>query len=301
MTKPRAMITWFLLPAMALVLGVFVYPIGHTAYLSFTNAASFTRPASEFVGFGNYLELLRTPLFVRSFVNVAVLWSVGGVFTFLFAFLFTALLGTGVRFKSFWRAVIYLPNIINVVALVAMWTQYIYHPRYGLFTKLFSALGLERLAKVPWTAPDMLLWSLLIAFTWGAIGFYTLIILAGAERIPGELYEAARLEGAGVLRTFTDITLPLLKDVMRVVLVLWSINVINLFAFPRVFSPLGQTANTYTPSIYMYDLAFGGRASGAQAVLQVGKAAAAGVMLLALVLIVAALIGWLFGKDRHEY
>lgn len=299
--NPKRMILSFLAPTVILLLLIFLYPIIYTSYLSFTNAVSFSQTPESFRGMRNYLELLRTPLFLRSFRNIALIWLVGGASTFFLAFLFTALLNAGIRFKGFWRAVIYLPNIINVVALVAMWTQYIYNPRYGLLHTVFEKLGLQTLADIPWTSPGMLLWSMLIAFTWGAIGFNTLIILAGAERIPAELYEAARLEGAGLARSFISITVPLLRDVLRVAVTLWSINIINLFAFPKVFSPLGQTVNTYTPSIYMYELAFGGGGPSASGALQVGKAAAASVMLLLLVIVIAAVIGRMFGREQAEY
>lgn len=295
--KPLTLIL-FLTPALLLFVLMFVYPLLQTGYLSFFRVESFTAAPTEFRGFDNYLELLHTPLFQKATGNVVLVWLVGGLAVFLSAFVFTAALASGVRFKAFFRAVIYFPNIINAVAMVTMWTQYIYQPQYGLFKKLFTWLGLDSLAQIAWTQPDTIFWAMLIAYAWGSIGWFTLLLLAGAERIPAELYEAAKLEGAHVGQNFLYITLPLLKDVLRVAFTMWSITVFNLFVFPRLFSPISQDAATSTPTTYLYALAFGGNSSSP---LEIGKAAAAALMILLVVLVVSGLISRLMGKNQLQY
>lgn len=295
MKPSKRVIGLFMAPAVLAYLLIFLYPTLRTIYLSFFKMPGFGTEMT-FRGFKNYFELLRTPLFVESLFNIFKIWSIGGIAIFFLAFLFTALLTSGIRGKNFFRAVIYLPNIISVVAVTTMWTQYIYQPRYGLFKTLFQLLGLESLVKIQWTSQDMLFRSMLIAYVWGAVGWFLLIILAGVERIPNDFYEAAKLDGATMFQSFFLITLPLLRDVLKVSLVMWSITVINLFAFPKTFTPVAQQRATYTPAIYLYELAFGVRGKHA-----LGKAAAVGVGLLILVLVVSALISWLFKKERVEY
>jgi ABC-type sugar transport system permease subunit len=300
MKPSKQMIVLFLAPALLFYFVIFFYPTLHTIYLSFLGVSSFLGSDAVFRGLRNYTELFRTPLFQESFGNIAKIWLLGGLGIFGLAFLFTVLLTSGIRGKSFFRAVIYLPNIISVVALTTMWTQYIYSPRFGLFKSLFEALGLKALAEFQWTTPDHLFPSMLIAYVWGGVGWFMLIILAGVERIPFDLYEAARLDGAGLAQTFFQITLPLLRDVIRITVVMWSITVINLFAFPRTFTPVVQQTQTYTPAIYLYDLAFGANVQSTAAT-DIGKAAAAAVSLLILVIIAAALINWLIKRDALEY
>jgi len=300
MKPSKRMIVLFLAPALLFYFVIFFYPTLHTIYLSFLDVSSFLGSDAVFRGLRNYTELFRTPLFQESFSNISKIWLLGGLAIFGLAFFFTVLLTSGIRGKSFFRAVIYLPNIISVVALTTMWTQYIYSPRFGLFKSLFEALGLKTFAAFQWTTPDHLFAAMLIAYVWGGVGWFMLIILAGVERIPFDLYEAARLDGAGLGQMFFSITLPLLRDVVRITVVMWSITVINLFAFPRTFTPVVQQTQTYTPAIYLYDLAFGANVQSTAAT-DIGKAAAAAVSLLILVIIAAGLINWVIKRDALEY
>jgi ABC-type sugar transport system permease subunit len=289
MKPSRRMIFSFLAPALLAYIAIFLYPTVRTVYMSFFRVSGFVGADMHFRGIDNYKELYHTPLFRDSFVNIFRLWFIGGIAIFALAFLFMVLLTSGIRGKKFFRAIIYLPNLIPVVAMTAMWTQYIYDRRYGFFTVFFDALGLDGLAKTQWTSFDMIFWSMLIAFVWGGVGWYMLILLAGVERIPDTYYEAAKLDGANLFQMFYQITLPLLRDVIRVALIMWSIGVINLFAFPKTFTPVNVPKETMTPAVYLYQLAFGQGSQGGSG-LQVGKAAAIAVCLLGMVLIASGAI-----------
>ncbi len=302
MKPSKRMIIMFLTPAILAYVFIFLYPTLRTVYISFFEVSKFTGGDMHYRGLDNYRELYHTRLFRESFINVFRIWSVGGIAVFGFAFLFTILLTSGIRGKKFFRAIIYLPNLIPVVAMATMWTQYIYNRRYGFFTTFFKTIGLDEMAKIQWTSFDMIFWSMLIAYVWGAIGWYMLILLAGVERIPNDYYEAAKLDGANLLQMFYRITLPLLRDVLRVALVMWSIGVVNLFAFPRAFTPVTIPNEIMTPANYLYQLAFGMESgSTAGSGLQVGKAAAIAVCLLGTVLIVSGIINRLLHQRALEY
>jgi len=302
MKASKRILILFLTPAVLAYVFIYLYPTLQTAYFSFFEVTQFAGAELEFRGLKNYTQLLATPLFVESFEVILKWWLIGGAALFGAAFFFTLLFMTGIRFKRFWRAVLYGPNIINVVAMTTMWAQYIYSPRYGLLKSFFEAVGLHSLASIQWTSMNMLLRSVLIAYIWGSIGYFFLIINSGVERIPVDLFEAARIDGASTLQSFFHITLPLLRDVLRVTTVMWSITAINMFAFPKTFTPVIQPRVTTTPAIYLYQLAFGtsieGGASGGHAI---GKAAAAAVMLLILVIIVSALVSQLLKERDVEY
>lgn len=302
MKASRRMILLFLMPALVTYVVIFLYPTVQTIIFSFFRLSNFSGADMEFRGLKNYTEVVRAPMFQTSLLNIAKIWAFGGLGVFGMAVFFTILLTSGIRGKKFFRAIIYLPNLISVVAMTTMWTQYIYDRRYGLFATFFKAVGLPQLAKIQWTTLDMLFWSMLIAYVWGAIGWFMLFLLAGVERIPNDYYEAARLDGATMFQSFFKITLPLIRDVFRVALVMWSITVINAFAFQRTFTPVAMQPPTYTPAIYMYELAFGiGSASGGGENLQLGKAAAVGVGLLLMVLLAYAILNRLFKQSDLEY
>jgi ABC-type sugar transport system permease subunit len=300
----RKMIFVFLAPAMVAYMFVSIYPVIHSTILSFFEVSAWSGSGMKFVRFNNFIELFQNPVFINSFGKIGIVWLLGGIGVFGSAFVFSALLTSGIKGKSFFRAVIYLPNLIPVVAAAAMWTQYTFSMRFGLLKNVFSTLGLESLANIEWTSHAVIFWAMLIAFVWGGIGFFLLILLAGVERVPVELLEAAKLDGASVIQTFVQITLPLLRDVIRVAVVMWSITVLNLFSFPRAF------AMTYpevtTPAIYLYQLAFGqaggsSGGAGANGVVYVGKAAAAGVILTIIVILVYGLLNVVFKEEKLEY
>lgn len=302
MKASKRMLILFLTPAILAYVFIYLYPTVQTVYFSFFRVTQFAGAEPAFRGLKNYSDLIATPLFVESFEVILKWWLIGGAALFAGAFLFTILFMTGIRFKGFWRAVLYGPNIINVVAMTTMWAQYIYSPRYGLLKSLFEAVGVHSLASIQWTAMDNLFWSVLIAYVWGSIGYFFLIVQSGVERIPVDLFEAARIDGANTLQSFFRITLPLLRDVLRVTTVMWSITAINMFAFPKTFTPVKQPRVTTTPAIYLYQLAFGtsteGGAAGGHAI---GKAAAAAVMLLVLIIVVSALISQVLKERGVEY
>lgn len=298
------MILSFLIPAVVAYLIVSIYPVIHSTYLSFFEVQSWTEKDPTFVGLANFISLLQNQVFIQSFGHIGIIWLLGGAGVFGAAFAFSALLTSGIKGKSFFRAAIYLPNLIPVVAAAAMWTQYIFSSRFGLAKSVFSALGLESLANIEWTSHGIIFWAMLIAYVWGGIGFFLLIILAGVERIPTDLTDAAKIDGASMFQTFTKITLPLLRDVIKVAVVMWSITVLNLFAYPMGFAQTYTELNT--PAIYLYRVAFGmsgggSSGSGASGVVYVGMAAAAGVILTIIAVLVYALLNMAFKEEKLEY
>lgn len=290
----------FLAPAVLLYFLIYAYPLVRTIYLSFFRVDDLAGTELTFRGLKQYKELIYTPLFQTSFKNIFLIWFVGGIALFALVFLFAMLLNSGIKGKKFFRAIIYLPNLIPAVAIVALWTQYIYHPRFGFWKTFFESLGLENIAKIQWNSLDLIFWGMLIAYVWGGVGWTLIIILAGMERIPTELYEVSRLDGASAVQQFRHITLPLLRDVLRVTFIFWSIGQINLFTFPKLWTPVTPVEGTYTPAVYLFQISFGSRHE-ASGVSDVGKGAAIAVMLLALVMIFSFVVNRLFKQEELEF
>ena len=138
MKKNKTMIVVFLTPAVLLFLGIFLYPIIRTVIMSFFKIDGVTDSMDlwKFVGFGNYTKLMSTSLFKTSFFNLFRIWLIGGLVVMSLSLLFAVILTSGIRGKKFFRAIIYMPNIVSAVALATMWLQYVYSPRYGLL-KIF--------------------------------------------------------------------------------------------------------------------------------------------------------------------
>ena len=136
------------------------------------------------------------------------IWFVGGILTLTIALLFAVILTSGIRFKKFFRAAIYLPNVISAVALATMWIQYVYNQDYGLLNAMLEMVGLDG---VRWLGTDMKFWAMLFAFVFRRGWLLYAHFISGIERIPQDLYEAATIDGANKIQQFFKITLPLLK------------------------------------------------------------------------------------------
>lgn len=291
----RRMVVAFLAPALILYLGLLVLPALQAFYLSLFETSGFgDRPA--WVGLDNYRRLLSDPIFLRSLRNMLLIMLVGGLATFALAFTFTMLLNSGLRGKKLFRALIFLPNIIAVVAITTFWS-FVFMPRYGLLTSVLKALGLRSLASVSWTAPENVFFAMMVGLVWISAGFYTILVLAGADKVPTDMYEAARLEGASTFQMFRLITLPMIWDVILITLVLWSIHAIKIVEFPYAFGGPNIDQNLYTPAIYLYIMGFGQR----QPVYALGYATAIGVVLFVLTLVTIVLLRLVFRRERVEY
>lgn len=167
--------------------------------------------------------------FISSMKNMVMIWLVGGIITMCLSMLMAVILTSGIRGAKFFKAAIYMPNIISAVALATMWIQYVFNYDYGLLNQIVKAFGGEN---VRWLGTDLIFWAMMIAFIFGSVGYYMLIFISGIEGIPQDLYEAATIDGANILDRFFQITLPLLKGVIRTCVTFWSINATTFFAGP---------------------------------------------------------------------
>lgn len=291
----------FLAPAVICFSLMFLYPVLVTIGMSLCSLDSIAAPVStwKFVGLENFRTLFSTRIFMVSLKNISLIWLFGGIFSLFFATLFAVILTSGVKLKGFWRSVIYLPNVISGVAMGTMWVQYVYSSKFGLLKNVFTALGLERLAKIQWTDPRHIFMSMTIAFAFGVVGYFMLMLIAGIERIPASYHESAMLDGAGVFRRFFCITLPLLKDVIKSVLTLWTVTVVGFFIWTQVFTPYDMAEGTVTPMVYMYRLVFGG--GQGQVTLNIGAGAAIGVLLALIVVGVFSAINICLKDSKLEF
>lgn len=288
------MIIGFLVPALIFFFATFVYPIIRTVIMSFYKIENITSSMGEwtFSGIDNYVKLINTPLFITSLTNLLKIWLFGGIIVMSLALLFAVILTSGIRFKKFFRAVIYLPNVVSAVALAVMWQQFVYSNQYGLLKPIADALGFQ------WLDTDHLFLSLLIAYCFGMVGYHMLIFLSGIESIGSQYYEASTIDGANKIRQFTHITLPLLKGCFKTNITMWSISSAGFFLWSQLFSMVTTNTSVITPMVYLYMQTFG--AGNTVTERNAGLGAAIGIILALFVVIVFTLVNKLLKNDDLE-
>ena len=297
MKKSKSMIALFILPCALCLLLMFLYPVVRTVIMSFFQVESLTSAVSSwsFYGLGNYIKIFNSNSFLISMSNMLLIWLVGGVITLALSMLIAVVLTSGIRGGKFFRAAIYLPNIVSAVALATMWVQYVFNYDYGLLNNIVTMLGFD---KIKWLGSDSKFWAMMAAFIFGSVGYYMLIYISGIEGIPKDLYEAATLDGANKVKQFTLITLPLLKGIIKTSITFWSINATTFFLWSKMFSPVQTEESTIVPVIYLYDIVFGGKGITQR---DAGAGAAVGVVLTLLIIVIYGVMNLLLKKSDLEY
>jgi ABC-type sugar transport system permease subunit len=295
MKMSKRMVVFFLLPAGIIYLLFFLLPTGIALYFSLFDWSGLGEDMN-FIGIKNFVQLFSDQVFLLSLRNTLMILVVGLLIIFPLTFLLSVLINSGIKGKKFFRTMIFLPNVISTVALTTMWA-FIYNPKFGLINNFFSILGLKALSKTLWLSSDMIFGSMLVAIIWLNVGFQLVLILAGMDKIPFEYYEAAQLEGANQWQIFSNITVPLLWDVISIAVVLWSISALKMFEFPYSFSGAYPPNNIWTIGINLYVMGFGKR----EPIYRLGYATAMGVVLLFIVIIVVLVLRRLMRREIYQY
>ncbi len=292
--KNRGMIIAFVTPALLFFVATFVYPIIRTTMMSFFVIDNVTASMNQwkFTGFSNYVKLLTTPMFGTACINLLKIWCYGGIIVMTLALLFAVILSSGIKGKKFFRAVIYLPNIVSAVALAIMWQQYIFNNNYGLLKPIADLFGFQ------WLDMDHKFLSLLIAYCFGMVGYHMLIFLSGIESIGTQYFEASTIDGANKIDQFRYITLPLLKGCFKTNITMWSISSAGFFLWSQLFSMVTTDTTVITPMVYLYMQTFGSGNTVTER--NAGLGAAIGILLAIFVVIVFWVCNGLFKNDDLE-
>lgn len=300
MKQNKKMIICFLTPALISFAAAFLYPICRTVIMSLFKVESVSDSVGlwEFVGFSNFTALAETKIFQVAMLNMLKIWLIGGILVLTVALLFAGILTSGIAGKNIYRAIIYIPNIINAVAMSTMWINYVYNKRFGLLHNFFTWIGADGLAKLDYMNGSLKFVSLLIAFCFGSVGYFMLIFMSGIEQIPGDVFEAATIDGAGKMKQFFTITCPLLKGTFKTCLTFWTVSVVGFFVWSQMWSaPLASEMSTITPFVYMYNVTFGTMGNAER---NGGLGAAVGVVMALVVLVVFFVVSRLVKDDDLE-
>ncbi|MEU5093501.1 sugar ABC transporter permease [Streptomyces sp. NPDC020996] len=284
---------WLFTSPFLIGLIVFVYvPIGWSVYLSFFEAR-FTVTPSDFVGLGNYREILTNGGFTGSLVTFTVFAAFIVPTTWALS-LGLALLVNRLRFmRAFYRSVFFLPTACSYVAASLIWKMSLFSGvRFGLANTVLGWFGVENIA---WLANPDPPWYWLVIVTarlWLQSGFYMILFLAALQNIPQELYEAAAIDGAKRgWQTFRHITLPQLRATSTAVILLLLVAAYQ--AFDEFFNLLAKTTWGRPPLVELYYTALGQDQN-------YGKGSAGAVILTALICVVTLFQGKFMGFGRGD-
>ncbi len=272
----RSITAWLLvLPALAVFAFYITYPLIHTVVLS-AFSWSALNPARTWRGLANYVELAHDPVLLTALKNNA-LWIVLSLLIQLpLAMLLAVGIGSELRRHRVLRSIFFSPLIIPAVAVGLIWTLF-YDPNFGALNSLLKAVGLDRLAGGWLGDPAWATLCIIAVSCWRYTGFHMMILLAGLQAIPDDIYEAARIDGASNWRTFWHITLPLMKRIVLVDALLITVGSVKIFDLIWVMTEGGPNHASEVLATYMYRSAFADD--------RMGYAAAIATVMLVLTLI----------------
>jgi len=269
----------FVLPALGLMAAVALYPLASTFWLSLRHELPIFG-ISRFVGLAHYAELWHDQRFWNSLANTLYFTVVSVSLEVILGLGAALLLQQVFPARGLVRALVLVPWFIPTVVAARMW-EWIYNPQLGVLNFLLVQSGLSA-EGVNWLGhPTLALHAAILADVWKSAPFAALLILAGLQTIPPDLYRAARVDGAGPMQTFWHITLPLLVPVLGLTLLFRTLDALRVFDTVYVLTGGGPANTTETLSIYAYRLSF--------QTLQFGYGAAVAVVIFAVVLGVSLL------------
>ncbi|CAA9562885.1 MAG: N-Acetyl-D-glucosamine ABC transport system, permease protein 1 [uncultured Thermomicrobiales bacterium] len=275
----------FLLPAL-LAFALFAwYPIVRGLIVSFQEVNLVDPP--RWVGLENFRQLIDDPLFVTAWANTLRFAGLGLLLGYAVPFVLALAINEVRHLRWYFRLAFYLPVVLPPIVAVYLW-QWILDPGPGLANQILGWFGVD---PQPWLqSSDTAMLSLVIVATWSYAGSTMLIYLAALQGVPAHLYDAAEVDGANLLRRLFDITLPQLRFILLIMLVLQIIGTMQVFTEPFVLTDGGPANATVTVLLLLYRYAFQYGNYGA--------ASALGLMLFVVLVAFSLLYLWLTRRFR---
>lgn len=237
-------------PYVAFVLIIFLVPFAYGVWMSFHDFY-FTAPGVEvphpFVGFENYVTVLEDPAVRQAFLNLLIFLLINVPLTVVLGLLLSSGLDAVVHWKGFFRVSYYIPYVTASVATISVWI-FLFNGN-GVVNTLLGSLA----PQPSWLANPVLIMPLIAVYvTWKNLGFYILLYLAALRNVPKELHEAAQLDGANRWQRFRSVTLPAVRPVTSLVVLLSIITTGQIFTEPYLLTGGGPNGASMTPALLMY-------------------------------------------------
>ena len=281
-----------LAPAVILVALFMFWPTVNVFRMSLYRMGGITN-RKEFIGLQNFKTLMEDKNFLEAMQNTILIIVMVMIFTIVFAILFAAILQRGkFKGKNFFRVIFYIPNILSIVVIGGIFGA-IYDPSNGLLNTFLEAVHLDFLTHKWMGEPKIVIYSIIFALVWQAIGYYMVMYMSGMSAIPEDLYEAASLDGSSEINTFFTVTLPLIWTNIRTTLTFYIISTINLsFLFVQIMTDGGPNGKTEVFLNYMYKQAYGNGAYG--------YGMAIGVVVFIFSFVLAAIVNKITDREIYE-
>ena len=281
-----------LAPAVILVALFMFWPTVNVFRMSLYRMGGITN-RKEFIGLQNFKTLMEDKNFLEAMQNTILIILMVMIFTIVFAILFAAILQRGkFKGKNFFRVIFYIPNILSIVVIGGIFGA-IYDPSNGLLNTFLEAVHLDFLTHKWMGEPKIVIYSIIFALVWQAIGYYMVMYMSGMSAIPEDLYEAASLDGSSEINTFFTVTLPLIWTNIRTTLTFYIISTINLsFLFVQIMTDGGPNGKTEVFLNYMYKQAYGNGAYG--------YGMAIGVVVFIFSFVLAAIVNKITDREVYE-
>jgi ABC-type sugar transport system permease subunit len=245
----------FILPTLVLFVVFSVYPFARTVELSFTSWDGLSSTFDN-VGLDNYVAALHDSVWWGSMRNGVFLSVIALVFMQGLGLLLAVGVDRKMKGQTIYRTLFYLPPILSGIVVATIW-KWLLEPNNGVINATLDSLGLGVLAH-PWLGdPKTALWAISIVSVWQGVGYPFLLFLAGLQGISGEIYEAARMDGATGRQIFRRITMPLLRPVIGIVSVLTFLGAMQTFNLVVAMTKGGPGYATEVPILHIYRSAFG--------------------------------------------
>jgi raffinose/stachyose/melibiose transport system permease protein len=250
----RSDVALFLIPGLAVYTSIVIFPIFFSLFYS-TMKWEFGS-TRVFVGFANFLDLFKDPIFSKSIINSLI---VAGAKLFIevpLSLAFALILAWGVRGEKLFRVIYFLPTIISPVVAAQLFRHF-YNDEFGELNNLLRFIGLGSWTRYWLADPNTALGSAIVMLIWRAFGYGMLIFYAASKNIPRELFESARMDGCGYFRTQFSVTIPLIRPAVRTVLLLASVAAFKTFDDIYVLTPNGGPGfSTEVPASFMFKTMF---------------------------------------------
>ncbi len=279
----------FISPAFIVIAIILIYPLGHSLWLSFHEwTLRGFRQGIPFVGLQNYRDLFGNPDFVNS-LRITFSFAILAVgIEFVLGMGLALLLNHDLRGKNYIRALILLPMMCTNVVIGLTW-RLLLNYEFGLVNYYLGVVGI---GPVEWLSrPAMAFPAVILVDVWNTTSFVALLLLAGLQALPDEPFEAARIDGASAWQSFVNITLPLLRQTILVVLLWRMIDTFRIFDVIYLLTAGGPAHATETVSIYVYRYGFQS--------FNLGYASAASYIMILIMLIIAAVLARLMGRIEN--
>jgi len=207
----------------------------------------------KFSGVDNYIRLFNDALFLKSIMNTFVFLIIHIPLQIFVALVLAEILNQKIFMRGFFRAAFFLPVVVSGVVVTMLWQQ-MFAFDTGLLNRILTTIGLN---KVGWLVdPQVAMSSIAVMATWKNVGLYVILFLVGLQTVPPHYYEAADLEGANRFQKFFNITLPMIKPTMFMVIILSTIGGFSLFIEPYIMTGGGPLNSTISAVLYIYKQGF---------------------------------------------